>query len=256
MTVFILPTAGKRGYRGKYPTRAYSVSATRNGGRHVELNNGVRLWSIDDRTPEFNAAGPYDDYAAILARAVRMTAEQYAELQRAAELDRSIIKIAGNTRRESVREQARQIRLAITQPTVPPAPATGATGTIRLNLRRQAASMAEIANNENAATVAVRTIDCTPTWAAIVPILRAGIENGTPEGKRLAWLEIERMAALADDRNTLADRLARIESVLDDASISADALAVESVETKASDPFTSLAQEIDTALAIAKGESA
>lgn len=171
MTVFLLPTAGKADYRGKYPTRARSVGATGSGGRHVELNNGARLWSIDDRTPEFNAASRYDDYAAILARAVPMTTEQYAELMRAAELDRSILGIAGNTRRESIREQARQIRLAIKAPATvePEAPAAP-----------------------------VRTIDCTPTWSAILPALIAAYADGTATGRGIAREELTRMAKAAD----------------------------------------------------------
>lgn len=43
----------------------------------------------------------------------------------------------------------------------------------------------------------VRTIDATPTWAAVLPMLRAAIENGTPEGRRIAWEELARMATIA-----------------------------------------------------------
>lgn len=49
----------------------------------------------------------------------------------------------------------------------------------------------------------VETIDATPTWAAILPILCAALENGTDEGRRIARAELQRMAALADERNAL-----------------------------------------------------
>lgn len=72
---------------------------------------------------------------------------------------------------------------------------------VRVNLRRQRDAMAAIADAENPATVAVKTIDCTPTWAAVLPLLRAAIENGTPEGRRIAWGELSRMAEAADNWN-------------------------------------------------------
>ena len=50
----------------------------------------------------------------------------------------------------------------------------------------------------------VETIDCTPTWAGILPALLALIENGSAEGRRTAREELARMAALADERNALA----------------------------------------------------
>ena len=42
-----------------------------------------------------------------------------------------------------------------------------------------------------------RFIDMTPTWPEALRMLRAVIENGTDEGKAMAWAEIERMAELA-----------------------------------------------------------
>ena len=42
------------------------------------------------------------------------------------------------------------------------------------------------------------TIDLTPTWRAIVPLLIEGLTNGTPEGNRIAREELHRMAGLAD----------------------------------------------------------
>ena len=40
-------------------------------------------------------------------------------------------------------------------------------------------------------------IDMTPTWPHALKMLRVVIENGTDEGKALAWSELERMAELA-----------------------------------------------------------
>lgn len=83
----------------------------------------------------------------------------------------------------------------------------GTAETVRLNLRRQRDAMAEIADAENPATAAlktVRTIDATPTWAAVLPLLRAAIENGTAEGRRIAWEELARMAEAADKWNASA----------------------------------------------------
>lgn len=51
----------------------------------------------------------------------------------------------------------------------------------------------------------VRTIDVTPTWSAIVPVLLAALENGTDEGKRMAREEIMRMADLLDAANAAKD---------------------------------------------------
>jgi hypothetical protein len=78
--------------------------------------------------------------------------------------------------------------------------ACDASAPVRLNLRRQAEGMAEIAKAEQRGAIAetVATIDMTPTWAGILPALRALIENSNAEGRRTAWAELERMAALAD----------------------------------------------------------
>lgn len=43
-----------------------------------------------------------------------------------------------------------------------------------------------------------RTIDATPTWAGIMPVLIAVIENGTTEGRNNAVAEIMRLARAAD----------------------------------------------------------
>jgi hypothetical protein len=71
---------------------------------------------------------------------------------------------------------------------------------------------AEVLRLESVARAApVRMIDLTPTWSGMVPTLRALIENGNAEGRRTAWAEIAKAAALADERN----RLARIEAAAD-----------------------------------------
>lgn len=81
--------------------------------------------------------------------------------------------------------------------------------TVRRNLRLQAEGMAEIARKEQQAKNAdtLRVIDMTPTWAGILPALRALIENSNSQGRATAWAELERMAALADERNLLAERI-------------------------------------------------
>lgn len=50
----------------------------------------------------------------------------------------------------------------------------------------------------------VRTIDATPTWAAILPMLRHAAENGTAEGRAIVWEELARMARAADKWNAAA----------------------------------------------------
>lgn len=50
----------------------------------------------------------------------------------------------------------------------------------------------------------VRTIYATPTWAAILPMLRLAIENGTADGRAIAWEELARMAGAADKWNAAA----------------------------------------------------
>jgi hypothetical protein len=47
----------------------------------------------------------------------------------------------------------------------------------------------------------VGTIDFTPTWRAIVPIIIAAFQDGTDEAKRLAKLELDTMAEAADRYN-------------------------------------------------------
>lgn len=42
------------------------------------------------------------------------------------------------------------------------------------------------------------TIDLTPTWSAIVPMLVMGLESGSSVARQAAMTELERMAKLAD----------------------------------------------------------
>lgn len=42
------------------------------------------------------------------------------------------------------------------------------------------------------------TIDLTPTWSAILPVLLAVLEDGNEAGKTTARLELTRMAEIAD----------------------------------------------------------
>lgn len=44
----------------------------------------------------------------------------------------------------------------------------------------------------------VGTINLTPTWAGVLPILIAALEDGTDEGRKLAKLELASMAKAAD----------------------------------------------------------
>lgn len=44
----------------------------------------------------------------------------------------------------------------------------------------------------------VKMIDITPQWIGVLPIMIMAIENGTPEGRKIAIEELQRMAALAD----------------------------------------------------------
>lgn len=43
------------------------------------------------------------------------------------------------------------------------------------------------------------TIDITPTWRSILPVLVLAVEQGTPEGRRIALEELNRMADIADE---------------------------------------------------------
>lgn len=44
----------------------------------------------------------------------------------------------------------------------------------------------------------MKTIDLTPTWEDILPMLLTAYEIGTPEGRRIAMEELSRMAKALD----------------------------------------------------------
>lgn len=48
----------------------------------------------------------------------------------------------------------------------------------------------------------VETIDMTPTWADVLPILILGLDSGNAEGRKVAREELKRMADAADKWNT------------------------------------------------------
>lgn len=229
MAIFILPTVSPVKYRGKYPNRARSISGTagRGTGRHIELNDGTRLWSGDDKTPEFSAGSCNDDYSAIKAAAHVMTAEQYAALREAAELSRSVVGVAGHGRRARIDEGVRALVESIKAPAAPlklsgfPATAETAPAVRRDNVEYHAGRDARAANatkdsnpypadGERAArwnlgwqeacdsAAPVQTIDMTPTWAAILPALLAALIDGTAVGQGMARKELARMAEIAD----------------------------------------------------------
>lgn len=224
MTVYILPTVSPVKYRGKYPGRARYISGTagRGMGRHIELNDGTRLWSATDRTAEFSCGRLADDYSAIKAAATPMTADQYEVMKEAAELSRTIKDYAGHTKRAEIEARVRRLLLSISAPTVPARPATvepeAAAPVRRDNVEYHNGKAARragepetafpyLAGGERAArwtlgwnegAPAVQTIDMTPTWAEILPALLAALTDGTPEGQGIARTELARMATIAD----------------------------------------------------------
>lgn len=56
----------------------------------------------------------------------------------------------------------------------------------------------------------VGTIYITVTWEGALPILIAGLVNGTTEGRRLAIEQLERMARVADGANGMLASLKAI----------------------------------------------
>jgi len=48
----------------------------------------------------------------------------------------------------------------------------------------------------------VGTIDLTPTWSAVLPILILALTNGTDEGRKMATEELKNMAKAADAYNS------------------------------------------------------
>lgn len=85
---------------------------------------------------------------------------------------------------------------------------------VRANLARQREGMAAIAEREageRGGPGIRQVIDATPTWSGILPALILALTDGTPEGRKIAREELARMAALADERNTMArEQAARI----------------------------------------------
>lgn len=59
------------------------------------------------------------------------------------------------------------------------------------------------------ATPRLRTIDCTPTWAGLMPALFAILENGTETGKRQAREELMDLARKVDALNASGGKLVR-----------------------------------------------
>jgi len=54
----------------------------------------------------------------------------------------------------------------------------------------------------------VGSIDLTPTWEGILPLLLTGYAEGTPEGQRLAREELSRLARIADANADVTERSA------------------------------------------------
>lgn len=54
---------------------------------------------------------------------------------------------------------------------------------------------------------AAETIDMTPTWAGLLPVLLELLERGNAEGKKTARAELARMAQAADKWNAHAATL-------------------------------------------------
>ena len=53
----------------------------------------------------------------------------------------------------------------------------------------------------------MKTIDITPTWTAITPVLCRVLESGTYDGVKVATQELMRMAELADRYNHMIKRM-------------------------------------------------
>lgn len=49
----------------------------------------------------------------------------------------------------------------------------------------------------------VKVIDCTPTWASLLPVYIAALEDGSEAGRVAARAELARMAEAADRYNEL-----------------------------------------------------
>lgn len=67
-----------------------------------------------------------------------------------------------------------------------------------------------------------RTIDVTPTWAGIMPILLAAVENGTDKGRDAATAELRRLATVTDKLIAFTAKIARFTTPEDEANGSVD----------------------------------
>lgn len=67
---------------------------------------------------------------------------------------------------------------------------------------------------EQAPTTEPLTVDLAPTWAGTLPIMLAAVQDGTPEGKRIAHAELKRLCRIADE---LLPAMARALDAMQDA---------------------------------------
>lgn len=105
---------------------------------------------------------------------------------------------------ETDAESALATAIAMTAIGLRPAPLklTGSTAT------------AEPAARDDGAKV-VGFIDMTPTWAEMLPVMLLVMTDGNATGRASIKIELERMAALADQRNVYAGNLATIRAAAD-----------------------------------------
>jgi hypothetical protein len=59
----------------------------------------------------------------------------------------------------------------------------------------------------------MRTIDLTPTWAGVMPILLEAYEHGEPEGRKIAREELMRLAQSMDEVNARSKETAHGDKV-------------------------------------------
>ncbi|PZR35790.1 hypothetical protein [Caulobacter segnis] len=64
-----------------------------------------------------------------------------------------------------------------------------------------------------------QTIDLTPTWRAVLPIIATALTEGTPEGAKLAREELRRMAEAADQWNARMTLVSRYNAALNEQEI-------------------------------------
>jgi hypothetical protein len=104
------------------------------------------------------------------------------------------------------------------------------------------------AGPEAAATVSIET-----NWAAAAGIIAVALENGTGEGRQMAREELQRMAALADERNALARAKAEAEPAQNDMREALLSLAMVANETAhcVGEPGEIARDEMDSAIAAA-----